>query len=148
LAEVRRLHAVAEARRPGTGLAHAEQRLEERRLPGAVRPHEGDVLAALEREADAAKQHPVADSDLELARLGDCAAAPGRLQELEAEAARAARQELELALGAGAIALQARDLRQLRLRLLRLRLLVPEPLHEAPQARDVLLVAVDRLASV
>src|SRR5207237_8935196 len=116
------------------------------RRPG--RPREPAVLAAVKPGVRAAKQHAVADSDLDLARLGDRAPAPRRLQELEAEAPRAARQQLELAPRADAVALETRDLRQLRLGLLRLRLLVPEPLHEAPQARQVLLVALHRLAGM
>ena len=50
LREVRRLDAVPEPELPGRRLPAAEQRLEERRLPRAVRPDEGDVLAALDRE--------------------------------------------------------------------------------------------------
>src|SRR5205085_284972 len=106
------------------------------------------VLAALEREARVADEEPVAGHEVEPLRLDDGAAAPRGLQELEAEAPGAAREERELVGGAGAVALEPGDVSQLRLCLLRLRLLVPEPLHEAAQAHDVLLVALDRLARV
>src|SRR5207248_10847489 len=129
LAEVRGHDAVTEAHGPRMRLAASEERLEERGLPRAVRADEGDVLAALEREAGAPHQHTVGDGQVEAACLHDRPPAPRRLQELEPEAPRAAGEELELIGRARPIPLDARDLRQLRLRLLRLRLLVPEPPH-------------------
>ena len=60
-----------------------------------------------------------------------------RLQELEAERARAAREQLDLARGLRALLLQPADLRHLRLRLLRLVLLGAEALDEALEPRDV-----------
>ena len=61
LREVRRLDAVAELHASGRRVAPAEHRLEQRRLAGAVRPDERDVLAALDRERRAAQQHALAD---------------------------------------------------------------------------------------
>ena len=65
LREVRRLDAVPELHASGRGLAPAEDRLEQRRLAGAVRPDERDVLAALERERRAAQQLALADPHVE-----------------------------------------------------------------------------------
>ena len=76
--------------------------------------------------------------DLEPFDLEDGAAAPGWLQEVEAEAAPAAREEGHLVTGLRVLLLESADLGQLGLRLLRLRLLVPEPLHEALESLDVL----------
>ena len=137
LREVGRHDPVAEPDRSVSRLAGAEDRLEQRRLAGAVRADEPDVLAALEGERRLGQQLLVARAHAELGRLEHRAAAASGLEELEPERPAAARQELELARRARALLLQALDLRQLRLRLLRLVLLVPEALHEALEALDV-----------
>ncbi len=77
--------------------------------------------------------------------LDDRAAAPGRLEEVEAERAVAAGQALELGGRLAALALQPADVRELRLGLLRLRLLVAEPRHEALEPLDVGVEPADRL---
>ena len=69
--------------------------------------------------------------------LGDRPAAALRLQELEAEALRAAREERDLAAELGTLLLQAPDVRQLRLGSLGEVLLVAEALDEALEPRDV-----------
>ena len=72
----------------------------------------------------------------------------GGLQELEAEAARPAREQGDLAGGGGALLLEPADVGQLRLRLLRLALLVAEPLDEPLEAGDVGLRTLDLLLRV
>ena len=138
LREVADLDAVADAgRRP----RRCTSCLEQRRLAGAVRPDERDVLAALERERSRLEQQSVArrrDTSSPSASTTVAAAARG-LEELEAEAARPAREQRDLAGGRGALLLEPADLRQLRLRLLRLVLLVAEPLDEALEPHDVAL---------
>ncbi len=115
----------------------AEQRLEQRRLAGAVRPDERDVLAALERERRAVQQLPLADAQVEALDLEHRAPAARRLQELEPERARAPREQRDLVGRLLPLALEPLDLRQLRLRLLRLVLLRAEPLDEALEPLDV-----------
>ena len=137
LGEVGRLDAVAEADRARVGRALAHERLEQRRLAGAVRADEGDVLPALDHERAAVDQLLAARREPQPLDLDDGPARPGRLEELEAERAAAPRQVLELAGGLLALLLEPADLRQLGLRLLRLRLLVAEPLHESLQPLDV-----------
>ena len=61
LREVADGDAVAEPHAPAVRLALVEQRLDQRRLPRAVRPDERDVLAALERERRLAQQLALAD---------------------------------------------------------------------------------------
>ena len=79
LREVRGLHAVPEPRSPGTGLAVAEDRLEQRRLARAVRADERDMLAALECERRVVEQVLVARGEERgpppRRRCGRCAAA-------------------------------------------------------------------------
>ena len=119
--------------------APAEDRLEQRRLAGAVRPDERDVLAALDRERRVVQQRPAGNRDLQVFGLEHGAAAARRIDEPEAEPARSARQQGDLVGRAGALLLQAPDLPELRLCLLRLRLLVAEARDEAFEPRDVLL---------
>ena len=95
------------------------------------------MLAALDREGRVGQQPLVAGGDAEAVRLDDRAAAARRLEEVEAERAALARQQLELAARVRALGLEALDLRQLRLRLLGLALLVAEPLDEALEPHDV-----------
>src|SRR5439155_14605952 len=101
----------------------AEERFEQRRLPGAVRTDERDVLAAFDRKRRGAQQLPLADAYVEPVDLDDRAAAARRLQELEAERALPARQECDLGIRILPLLVEPSDLRQLRLRLLRLVLL-------------------------
>ena len=119
LGEVCGLDAVAEPHRSGHGLA-PEDRLEQRRLAGAVRPHEPDVLAALDRERRLVEQLLIPGRHLEAAGLDDGPAAACWLEEVEAERLAPPIQELQLAGCLRPLLLQAADLRQLRLRLLRL----------------------------
>src|SRR5581483_9336997 len=86
--------------------------------------------------------------DVETFRLDDDPAAARRLEELEAEPARAAGEERDLVGVDGLLLLEPPDLRELRLRLLRLVLLRAEPLDEALEARDVGLDADDLLLRV
>ena len=129
--------------RPSSGGARAEQRLEQRRLAGAVRPDERDVLASLEHERGAVEEQLVARRDDEVVRLEHDPPGTRRPEELEAERPTLARQRLELTWAALALLLEAADLGQLRLRLLRLRLLVAEPLHEPVEPLDVVAHAVE-----
>ena len=85
----------------------AEQRLEERRLARAVRADQRDVLAALEREDDVASSVLVARRELDAFDLDHGPPASRRLQELEAEALRAARQQVDLAASPRALLLAA-----------------------------------------
>ena len=137
LREVRRLDAVAEPQLSGDGLPAAEQGLEQRRLARAVRPDERDVLAPLDRERDVCEELLVAGGELDAVGLDDRAAAPLRLEELEAEALRPPREQRDLAADLGPLLLEAADLRQLRLGALGEVLLVAEALDEALEAGDV-----------
>ena len=56
LREVRRHHAVPEADRPVLEGVTVQDCRQQRRLPGAVRPHEPDLLAALEDEGRAVQK--------------------------------------------------------------------------------------------
>ena len=85
LREVGGIDAVPEPRRAAVAVAPPEHRLEQRRLPGPVRPDERDVLAALERERDAVQQLLLAGRQREPLDLDDRAAAARRVEELEAE---------------------------------------------------------------
>ena len=85
----------------------------------------------------AAQQLPLADAQVEALHLEHRAPAPRRLQELEPERPRAAREQRDLVGRLLALALEPLDLRHLRLRLLRLVLLRAEPLDEALQPLDV-----------
>src|SRR5207248_10856216 len=76
LREVRRLHAVPEPDEARARLAPAEDRLEQRRLPGPVRTDESDVLATFEGERRARNERPRFDRDIERLRLDDRAPAP------------------------------------------------------------------------
>src|SRR5213078_639696 len=113
----------------------------------SVRTHERYVLPALEREADVVQQLLGARGDLEALCFDHGPAAPGRVEEVEAEPLLAHRQRLELAARLSAFALEAVDLGQLCLRLLRLALLVAEALDEALEPLDVDAEAVGRLPS-
>ena len=93
LREVRRHDAVAD---PDALAPAAEERLEQRRLPGAVRADERDVLAALDRERDVVEQVLLACRQRQLLDLGDHLPAARRVQELEAEPLRAAREQRQL----------------------------------------------------
>src|SRR5206468_753410 len=98
-------------------------------------------LAALDRERRVVKKDALADRDLQAVRLDDRPPAARRLEELEAEPARLARQQRDLVGVPCLLLLQAADLRELRLRLHGLVLLRAEPLDEALEARDVVLYA-------
>src|SRR6185503_14624177 len=65
LGEVGDLDAVADADAAAVRRAPTEDRLEQRRLAGAVRPDERHVLAALERERRVAEQLLVARAQVE-----------------------------------------------------------------------------------
>ena len=95
------------------------------------------MLAALERERRVDEQVLGARREVEVVDLGDGASTSRRLQKLEAERARLARQQRDLAGRCRALLLQPPDLRHLRLRLLRLVLLGAEALDEPFEARDV-----------
>src|SRR5262249_4755304 len=138
LREVRGLDAMAEPRAAGDGFATSEHRLEQARLPGAVRADKRHVLAALEREVDVGEQHALAGGDRESFDVDDDPAAPRRFQEGEAEMLAALREPLTLVGRLRALLLEPADLRQLRLRLLGLCLLVPESLDEPLEPHDVL----------
>src|SRR5581483_6233469 len=148
LREVGRDDAVAQARGAGRRLAPAENRLEQRRLPAAVRAHEADVLAALDRERDTCEQLLLPGCDRQCLGLDDDPSAARWPQELEAQPFRPPRQERDLLCRPSSLLLQAPDVRQLRLRLLRLRLLVPEAIDEPLEPSDVRVVALDRLRRV
>ena len=95
------------------------------------------MLAALDREGHVREERLVARRELDAFGLDDDPPASLRLQELEAEALRAARQQVDLAAQLGALLLQAADLRQLGLRALGEVLLVAEALDEALEPCDV-----------
>ena len=130
LGEVRQLDPVAE---PADSAVH--ERLEQRGLPRAVRADQGDVLTALEHELRVLEQLLVARGEVDPRRLDDRPAAPGRLQELEAERAPADARRLDPHF------LDPRDLLQLRLSLPRLRP-VAESRDEALEPLDVLGLAL------
>ena len=90
------------------------------------------MLAALDREGRTLEQQLVAGLDAQAFRDDDVAAGAGRLQELEPERAPAVIRREHAAL------LDPLDLLEPRLRLLRLRRLVPEPLDEALEPRELL----------
>src|SRR4029079_8115879 len=148
LREVGRNHPMAEAYRAFGLFAEAEHGLERRRLAGAVRPDEPDVLAAFEREARVGQQSLVAGSHAQAVRLDHRSAAARRLEEVEAERTTLASQELQLSAGVRALGLEPLDLRQLGLRLLGLALLVAEPLDETLEPHDVRAHALGGLRSV
>jgi len=85
LREVRGLDAMAEPHGPGDRRPPAEQRLEQGRFPGSVRPDQADVLPALEREGRVGEQRLVAGPDHEVARLDHGSPAARGLEELEAK---------------------------------------------------------------
>src|SRR5205085_2051173 len=116
------------------------------RLAGAVRPHEPDVLAALERERGAVQQLVVPRCDPQPLRLGDRPSASGRVEEVEAQAALPRLERLQDALRVAALTFEAADLGQLRLRLLCLVLLVPEAFDEPLEPVDVDRESIGRLA--
>src|SRR5262249_33490889 len=132
LREVRRLDAVAEAHLARGRVAAAEDRLEQRRLAGAVRSDERHVLAALERDRRVMQQLLLARAQVGSLGIHHDPPRARRLEELEAE--RAPRPGARL----DPLCLDAVDLLLLRLRLLRLRVLGAEALDEALEARDVL----------
>ena len=132
---------MADAHAAVVRLAAAEQRLDQGRLAGAVRPDERDVLAALERERRVVEQLALADPEGDALRLDDGSSAARRIDEAEAEPLRSAREQRDLLADLRLLLRQAADLRQLRLGLLRLRLLVAEARDEALEPRDVLGVA-------
>ena len=82
LGEVRELDAVADP----ADLA-GDDPLEQRRLAGAVRPDQRDMLAALEHELGVLEERLRARGEVEALGLDHHPAAPDRLQELEAERA-------------------------------------------------------------
>src|SRR6188472_3078483 len=137
LREVRGLDAVAQLELPLDRLAAAEKRLQERRLSRAVRADERHVLPALDGERDVREKRLVAGRELDALGLDHDPAAALRLQELEAEALGAAREQVDLPAQLGALLLEAADMRQLRLRALGELLLVAEALDEALEAGDV-----------
>ena len=123
-----------------------EERREQRRLARPVRPDEPDLLAALDDELRALEELLVSRGERDVVGFEHDAAAARRVEEVEAEAAALRRQRCDLLARRAALLLEAGDLRELGLRLLRLRLLVPEPLDEALQPRDVLGHALRRPA--
>ena len=126
LREVRELDTVADPAQPA-----ADDRVEQRRLAGAVRSDEGDVLAALEHELGVLEQRLVACGERDLLGLEHHSAAARGLEELEAQRPALALRRLDAHL------LDPRDLLQLRLCLPGFRA-VAEAGDEALEARDVL----------
>ena len=126
----------------------AEEPLEQRGLPGAVRADQSHVLATVDRQRHVVEQVLVTRRERKVIDLGDHLPAARRVQELEAEPLPTAGEQRELVGGDRLLLLQPPDVRELRLRLLRLRLLVPEAIHEPLQPRDVGVVALDRLRRV
>src|SRR5262249_44634898 len=131
------LDVVPEPNPPGGGRA-AEQRLEQRRLAGAIRADERDVLAALDRERRVLEERAAGHGERDAFRLDDHAPRALRLQKSEPQPAPRRARNL------GARLFQALDLLQLRLRLSRLRGLVAEPLDEPLEARELLRLALGR----
>src|SRR5262249_55131580 len=115
LGEVRRLDVVPEPHLSGCGSAPAENRLEERRLAGAVRAGDGDVPPSLERDRRIVDEHAPGDRDVDTLSFDDGSSRSLRLQEFEPEST-----------AGGGVRVDTRpfdpfDLLQLRLRLARLR---------------------------
>jgi hypothetical protein len=108
---------VPEPHSAGCGLVPPENRLEQRRLARAVRADQRHVLAALEREGDTREQGLLAGRNAEPFGLEHGAAAPSRVEEVEAEALATARKEVDLPRRMSAFLLEALDLRELHLRL-------------------------------
>src|SRR5581483_6868837 len=111
LGEVRGHDVVTEPDAPAGRLAAAEQGLEQRRLAGAVRPDERDMLAADDRERRLVEESLVACLEPQALDHEDVAARAGRLEELEAERPSRGRGSLD------PLGLDPLDLLQLRLRL-------------------------------
>ena len=130
LGEVRELDAVAD---PADLAGHDP--LQQRRLAGAVRPDQRDMLAALQDELRVLEKRLRAGGEVEALGLDHHPAAPGRLQELEPERPPACSRRLD------ALGLDAGDLLQLRLRLPRLRA-VAEAGDESLEPGDVLRLAL------
>ena len=138
LREIRGLDAMPELDRAAVRFEVPEDRLEQRRLAGAVRADESDMLAPFEDERPTAQELLITRGDRQPLRVENDAARSRRLQELEAEGPPALREARELAGGFLALLLQPPDLCDLRLGLLRLRLLVAEPFDEALEPLDIL----------
>src|SRR5262249_20146624 len=141
LGEIADLHGVPDAYAAAVGLALADDRAQQRRLAGSVRADECDVLTALERERSVVQQPAFAYAQRELVGLYNRAPASRRIDEAEAEASRAAREQRDLVRDLSLLLREASDLRELRLSLLGLRLLVAEARDETLEPRDVLGVA-------
>ncbi len=83
LGEVRGAHPVAHRHPAAGGRALADERLQQRRLAGAVRRHDRQALPALQREPGPADQPPAGDLHVEAVHLDHDAAAALRLGEPE-----------------------------------------------------------------
>src|SRR4051794_13354324 len=119
LREVRRHDPVTKADASGLRFALAEDRLEQRRLAGSVRPDECHVLASFDREGRALQENPIADAHVESFCFDDRSTATRGLQKLEAELLALAGQQVDLALRLGALLFETLDLGELDLRLAR-----------------------------
>src|SRR3954454_19723537 len=136
LAEVAELHVVAAAQLAAVERPVADQRLEQRRLAGAVRTDERHVLAALEPQLGAVEQDLARHLEAAVLELEDHA--PRTLRRLEGERERAP------VLRVARDALHLVELLHPRLRLARLARLVAEALDEPLHPRDLGLLALDR----
>ena len=123
--------------RPALQRMSVEDRCEQRRLPGAVRPDEPDLLTALDDDRRVVEEPLLAGRQCDVLGLEDNPAASWRVEKVESESPPLLRQRRDLLLRRRAFLLEARDLRELRLSLLRLVLLVAEPLDEALEPGDV-----------
>ncbi len=88
----------------------SEERLEQRRLAGAVRADQRHVLAAVDRERGVSHQDAAARTHFEILGLHHRAAGTRRVEELEAERPAPARDVREPAGGRGALLLEPSDL--------------------------------------
>ena len=123
--------------------APAEQRLEQRRLAGAVRPDQRDMLAALERELAPSSSSLSPARSARPSTTRTSRPDRGRLQELEPERAAAPVGRVHRAAASSRLICFS-----LRLRLFRLARLRPEALDEALEPRELLGLARRRLRLV
>ena len=140
LGEVPELHVVAGAQPPAIELAAAGQRLDQRRLAGAVRPDERHVFAPLQPQLAVLEQRPAGHLEPPALHVEHHPPRSLRAAELEAERAVVAWDR--------ARPLHLVELLHPRLGLARLGRLVAEALDEALHPGDLRLLLLDLLAEL
>ena len=144
LGEVGGLDTVAEATIPASGAPMADQGLEQRRLPGAVRADERHVLLALDHEGSPVDRLAAGESRRPSISITVRPLRAGLRNSKPRVRRRRVRFSSPLR-GLLSLLLESADLGELGLRLLRLRLLVAEPFDESFQPLDIVADPRDRL---